>query len=177
VAGSHAFATFQNTDIVTITITDENARTATGYDRVVDPPVVADPIPAPTMSPTTPLATTLTPAGLAIVADSLTLSPNKPFQGTVATFTDSGPVESASAFKAIIDWGKRRKSAGMITGTDDRFVVSARHKFPPFAGTETVTIMLTDPEGPVVSASEAASYVVRRPKTLKRTNSAAQPQR
>ena len=41
VTASHTFAPFQNTDLVTITITDKNGRTATGVDRVVDPPVVS----------------------------------------------------------------------------------------------------------------------------------------
>jgi large repetitive protein len=75
VTASHIFPTFQNTDIVTITIVDKNGRTATGVDRVVDPPV-----------------------DLAIQARGLTLSRNQPFQGIVAAFTDSGPSEPASAY-------------------------------------------------------------------------------
>ena len=75
VTSSHTFAPFQNIDLVTITITDENGRTATGIDRVVDPPAV-----------------------LEIQAGGLTLSPNKPFVGTVATFSDTGPAEPASDY-------------------------------------------------------------------------------
>ena len=41
VTASHTFAPFPNTRLVTITITDNNGRTATGVDRVVDPPVVS----------------------------------------------------------------------------------------------------------------------------------------
>ena len=89
VTASHTFPTFQNTDLVTITITDKNGRTATGVDRVVDPPAV-----------------------LAIEAGGLTLSRNKPFLGIVATFTDSGPPEPASAYKATINWGKGRQVGG-----------------------------------------------------------------
>ena len=43
VTAAHIFAPFQNTDLVTITITDKNGRTATGVDRVVDPPVASEP--------------------------------------------------------------------------------------------------------------------------------------
>ena len=43
VTASHTFAPFPNTDLVTTTITDKNGRTATGVDRVVDPPVVSAP--------------------------------------------------------------------------------------------------------------------------------------
>ncbi len=162
---------------MTITITDKNGRTAIGYDRVVDPPVASNPVSVPTTGPTTPLATAATPAVLAIVGDALTLSPNKPFQGTVASFTDSGPPESASAYKATINWGKGRRSAGMITGSNGRFVVSARHVFPRFAGAKTVTITVTDPEGQVASVSEPASYAVRRPEAMKQAKSAVKPHR
>ena len=101
---------------------------------------------------------------LAIAADPLTVSPNKPFQGIVATFTDSGPPQPASDYKAMINWGKGRKSAGMITGSNGRFVVSARHVFPRFTGEKTVTVTVTDGEGQVVSVSESASEAARHPK-------------
>ena len=80
----------------------------------------------------------------------------------MATFIDSGPPEPASAFKAVIDWGKGRKSAGMITGSHGQFVVSAEHKFPKFAGKKTVTVVVTGPDGLVASMSESVSYAARR---------------
>ena len=79
----------------------------------------------------------------------------------MATFTDSGPPEAASAYKAIINWGKGRKSAGMITGSNGRFVVSARHVFPRFSGTKTVTVTVTDTEGQVGQRERIG--IVRRP--------------
>ncbi len=121
VTSSHTFAPFQNIDLVTITITDKNGRTVTGVDRVVDPPAVLD-----------------------IEAGGLTLSPHKPFVGTVATFTDSGPAEPASDYKATINWGKGRKSAGMITGSNGRFVVSGKHMFSRFSGAQPVSVTVTD---------------------------------
>jgi hypothetical protein len=177
VTASHTFATFANTDIVTITITDKNGRTATGVDRVVDPPVAAGPVSATPTSSTTPPAPTPTAAVLAVVADSLALSPNKPFDGAVATFTDTGPAEAASAYTATINWGKGRKSAGMILGSNGRFVVSARHVFARFAGAKTVTVTVTDAEGHVVSVSASASFAVRRPKATKQAKSAARQHR
>lgn len=70
---SHTFATFLNTDIVTITIIDENGRTAIRYDRVVDPSAGSGPAVAPTTSLTTPQAPAQAPAPaqLAMVAESL----------------------------------------------------------------------------------------------------------
>ncbi len=146
VKASHRFAPFQNIDLVTITITDQNGRTATGIDRVVDPSAVLD-----------------------IAAGGLALSPNKPFVGTVATFSDSGPAEPASDYIATINWGKGRKSAGMITGQSGQFVVKAAHKFPRFAGSRPVTVTVTDiTDGRTESVSESASYIVFRYEEVRR---------
>jgi hypothetical protein len=149
VTASHTFAPFQDIDLVTITITDKNGRTATAVDRVVDPPAVLD-----------------------IQAGGLTLSPNKPFMGTVATFTDTGPAEPASDYKATINWGKGRKTAGMIAGSNGQFVVSGKNRFSRFSGTKTVTITVTDiTDGRTVSATESASYAVTHSKVTNRLKS------
>ncbi len=152
VTGSHKYTTFQATDLLTITITDQNGRTATAVDRVVDPPAAPEPA---------------SPATLAIVADPLTLSRNKPFRGIVATFTDSGPPEPLTDYKATINWGKGRKSVGMITGSNGRFVVSARHAFGRFTVQQHVTVTVTDTEGQVVSVSETALYTPHRPRVIR----------
>jgi hypothetical protein len=148
VTASHTFLSFSNTDLVTITITDKNGRTATAVDRVVDPPAI-----------------------LAVQASGLTLSRNAPFLGPVATFTDSGPAEAISDYKAMINWGKGRQSAGMITGSNGRFVVSARHRFPRFSGAKTVTVTVTDQtDGRMVSVSEPASYAGRPTRSIPATH-------
>ena len=142
VTSSHTFAPFQNIDLVTITVTDRNGRTVTGVDRVVDPPAVLD-----------------------IEAGGLTLSAHKPFVGTVATFTDTGPAEPATDYKATINWGKGRKAAGMITGSNGQFVVSGKRMFSRLSGAKTVSVTVTDiTDGRTVSVDEPASYVVRHPK-------------
>lgn len=136
VTASHTFASFQNIDLVTVTITDKNGRTATVVDRVVDPPAV-----------------------LEVETVNLALTPSKPFAGTVATFTDTGPIEPASDYTAMINWGKGRKTAGMITGSNGQFVVTARHKFAKFSGTKPVTVTVTDVvDGRTVSVTDDASY-------------------
>jgi hypothetical protein len=160
VKASHTFAPFPTTDLVTITITDQNGRTATAVDRVVDPP-------APTTNPTPPSASAPTPAVLSIVADGLRLLPHRPFHGIVATFTESGPPEPASAYRATINWRKGRRSAGMIVRSNGRFVVTARHVFPRFKGARTVTVMVTDPAGESASVSESARYAAGHPKSIK----------
>ena len=92
--------------------------------------------------------------------------------GTVATSTDSGPSEPVSDYKATIDWGKGRKTAGMITGSNGQFVVLARHKFPRFSGAKEVAVIVTNiTDGRTVSVSEPASYVVRHPRVSKTARS------
>jgi hypothetical protein len=180
VIASHTFAPFPNTDLVTITITDNNGHTATGVDRVVDPPIVSEPV---TVAPTGPAALAVpgpTPPALAVAADPLTVSPKKPFQGMVATFSDSGPRQPATVYKEMINWGKGRRSVGMITGSNGRFVVSARHVFPRFTGEKTVTVTVSDGAGQVVSVGETVSEAARQPRVImvmNRANSVAMPHR
>ncbi len=148
IASSHTFAPFQDIDLVTITVTDVNLRTATAVDRAVDPPAVLD-----------------------VQADGLTLSPDKPFVGTVATFTDSGPAEPAGDYRATIDWDKGRKTAGMIIGNNGQFVVTAKHRFARFSGSRPVFVTMTDiTDGRTVSASESASYAVHKTKVAEATH-------
>ena len=100
--------------------------------------------------------------------------------GIVATFTDSGPPEPASDYKATINWGKGRKAAGMITGSNGQFVVSAKHKFPKFAGQKAVTVVVTGPDGLVASMSESVSYAARRApfsSQVRRAKGVARPHR
>jgi hypothetical protein len=159
----------QGTAIVTITITDPNGQTATAVARAVDPPnsssnptVAPPPVPspAPAAGPTSPTATPApAPAtdSLTMSPETITLSPNGSFNGVLAWFTDSGPSEPASAYKATIDWGKGRRSAGMITGSNGRFNVSGHHRFPRFSGTKPVTITVTNPEGQTLSVTDSMS--------------------
>jgi hypothetical protein len=142
VKGTHTFAGFPGTDLVTITVTAGDGRTAVGVDEAFDP-VRSSPAPADVLT---------------MVAESLVLSRQKPFNGTVATFQASDPSEPASAYKASINWGKGRRTAGMITGSNGRFVVTARNAFPRFSGTRQVIVTVTEPDGQSVSVSDWASY-------------------
>jgi hypothetical protein len=76
----------------------------------------------------------------------------------VATFTDSFTTEPASAYKATIDWGKGRKSAGMIVGSNGQFIVTGRYKFPKFSGSKTIAVTVTDAAGQTETVSDIAKY-------------------
>jgi hypothetical protein len=173
VSGSHTYQAAalanQGTAIVTITITDPNGQTATAVARAVDPPVASsDPTaPGPGAS-SAPAASTVS---LTMLPGNLIVSPNGSFHGIVATFADGGPTEPAGAYKATIDWGKGRRSAGMVTGSNGRFVVSGKHAFPRFSGAKTVIVTVTDPEGQTVRVIERASEASRHGKLIELSGS------
>jgi trimeric autotransporter adhesin len=162
ISGSHTYQAAaladQGTAIVTITVTDPNGQTATAVSRAVDPPA------APSVSSTS--ASVASPAStvvLTMLPENITLSPSRSFHAIVATFADSGPTEAASVYKATIKWAKGRQSAGMVTGSNGRFVVSGRHVFPPFTGTKIVTVTVTnEADGQTASVSERVSAAARK---------------
>ena len=105
---------------------------------------------------------------LAMVAENITLSPSGSFHGVVATLADSGPAEPASAYEATINWGKGRRSAGMVTGSNGRFVVSGRQVFPRFTGPTTVTVTVTnEANGQSASVSELVSVAPRKSRAIR----------
>jgi hypothetical protein len=162
ISGSHTYLAAaladQGTAIVTITITDPNGQTATAVSRAVDPPA------APSVSSTSAsVASPASTVALTMLPENITLSPSRSLHGVVATFADSGPAEPASVYKATIEWGKGRRSAGMVTGSNGRFVVSGRHVFPRFTGTKTVTVTVTnEADGQTASVSERVSAAARK---------------
>ena len=109
VSGSHIFPAFQNTHLVTITVTDKNGRTATIIDRVVDPPDTSDSTTDTDPGQAAPPATL---GAINLVADGLALPRNRPYSGVVATFSDSGPALPSGSYRAMIQWGKGRAAGG-----------------------------------------------------------------
>jgi hypothetical protein len=66
-------------------------------------------------------------------------------------------------YKATINWGKGRRTAGMVTASNGRFVVSGRHVFPRFTGTKTVTVTVTnEADGQSASVSELVSAAAQK---------------
>jgi hypothetical protein len=155
VTGIHTFTTANPAVPVTVTITttlDPDQVTAnsladvSGQSGRLAPSSGSGPSPASTVA-------------LAMLAENIKLSPSGSFHGVVATLTDSGPAEPASEYKATINWGKGRRSAGMVTGSNGRFVVSGRHVFPRFKGTKAVTVTVTNEvDGQSASVSDPVTW-------------------
>ncbi len=73
------------------------------------------------------------PSHLAITVQPFPISEGEPYNGTVATFTDTNPQDDSGDFTATIDWGDGTPStAGTISqpgGADTPFVVSGSHTY------------------------------------------------
>ena len=73
------------------------------------------------------------PSNLTITVQPFPISEGEPYNGTVATFTDTNPQDFSSDFEATIDWGDGTPAtAGTISqpgGADTPFVVTGAHTY------------------------------------------------
>jgi hypothetical protein len=75
------------------------------------------------------------------------------FSGTVATFTDTDPNDSAANITATIGWGDASTSPGTVTQTGPgHFTVSGGHTYGA-SGRYTITVIITDPAGNTATVS------------------------
>jgi hypothetical protein len=65
------------------------------------------------------------------------------FTGTVATFTDTGSPDAASAFTATIDWGDSSTTTGTVTGSGGNFSVTGTHVYAD-EGTFTGSVQVAE---------------------------------
>jgi large repetitive protein len=87
-------------------------------------------------------------ADAALTAAGVTVSavPGSPFQGTVATFTDTDPGGTAADYTATIDWGDGSPpDQGTISAQGSGFAVSGSHTYTTAAN--TITVQVTDAGG------------------------------
>jgi hypothetical protein len=98
-------------------------------------------------------STQIAPTGTVSVADTdnisvqgrtLTGNPNTPLTNvTVATFTTSNGVNTASDFAVNIDWGDGTTTLGTVSGSGGSFSVQGSHTYTA-AGDDTITIFVND---------------------------------
>jgi hypothetical protein len=82
-----------------------------------------------------------------------------PLTGTVATFTDSDAVLTASAFTASVSWGDGTTSAGTVTGSAGNFTVTGTHTYAE-DGSHTITVTVTQTSSPANKGSATSPVVV-----------------
>jgi hypothetical protein len=84
---------------------------------------------------------------LAAVGPMATMSEGTTFAGPVASFIDSGSLDTASKFSATIDWGDGTTTAGVVTGAGGNFMVSGSHTYMDELPNGTIKVTLSEPEG------------------------------
>src|SRR5262249_37424283 len=95
----------------------------------------------------------LTPHGVAVNAIA-----NQSFTGTVATFSDTDPINGPGEFAASIDWGDgTAPTTGTVSGGNGMFTVSGTHVYAT-AGQDTVSVTLLE-DAPGTARSTAISTV------------------
>jgi len=94
-----------------------------------------------------------------ITANAINTSPNQPLTNiTVATFTDTNTVTTASELVATILWGDGTSSVGTITGGGGNFTVQGTHTYTQ-AGQDILTVEVADApaDGQGTASAEASS--------------------
>jgi hypothetical protein len=135
VSGTHTYAGTGNFS-VTVTLSDDAPGTATA-----------------TVTSTAKVA-----SGLSVTAVNISASEGAPFNGTVATFSDSNGKTTPASFTASIDWGDGTTTAGTITGGPGSFTVTGQHTYADEGTfTTTVTVTETGPGGATASGSATAT--------------------
>jgi hypothetical protein len=100
----------------------------------------------------------LSAKGLAFKANA-----GQAFSGRVATFADRDKSTVASDFSAMIDWGDgTTTSAGVVSGGSGTFTLSGNHIFSA-AGTDTVTVTLSEDAPGTATATAKSTANVRGP--------------
>ncbi len=106
VSGTHTYAA-AGTFPVTVTLSDDPPGTATAQTT----------------------STAHVASGLAVTATSFSVAEAAPFNGTVATFSDSNTALTPASFTATIAWGDGTTTAGTVTGGSGSFTVTGQHTY------------------------------------------------
>jgi hypothetical protein len=97
-------------------------------------------------------------AGLGVAASDFSTPEGTPFNGQVATFSDSDTSRTASSFTVVIAWGDGTSSAGTVTGSSGAFTVTGQHTYAD-EGSFTFTVTVTEiaPAGATAAGTGTAT--------------------
>jgi PKD repeat protein len=97
-------------------------------------------------------------AGLSVTAVNLSTPEGTPFNGTVATFSDSDTTKTPASFAVIINWGDGTTTAGTVTGSSGSFTVNGQHTYADEGSFSTiVTVTEIGAGGLTASATGVAT--------------------
>jgi hypothetical protein len=98
---------------------------------------------------------------LAPMGTSFTATQGQPFNGAVASFTDTNTVTAATDFSATIDWGDGATSSGTVSGGNGNFTVNGSHVYAN-VGTYPVAVNVQDDApGTATTAAQSTATVVQ----------------
>jgi hypothetical protein len=145
VSGTHTYAA-AGTFPVTVTLSDDPPGTATAQTT----------------------STAHVASGLAVTATSFSVAEAAPFNGTVATFSDSNTALTPASFTATIAWGDGTTTPGTVTGGSGSFTVTGQHTYAD-EGSFTDTVTVTEIAGGGATASGSGTATVSESDVLSGT--------
>jgi hypothetical protein len=103
------------------------------------------------------------PLGFALIASGVNLSAltGVPFQGTVASFTSTNPMATATDFTASIDYGDGPgDSTGTVLAAPGGFIVVGSHTFTTADPAKAVTVTIDDVTGSGQATADSVASIV-----------------
>ncbi len=88
---------------------------------------------------------TVAEASLTVSTNAISFTEGQTFSGIVATLSDPGSTDPASAFTANIVWGDGTSSTGTVTGSAGSYTISGSHTFAADEGTFSATATAYEP--------------------------------
>jgi len=145
VSGTHTYAA-AGTFPVVVTLSDDPPGTATAQTT----------------------STAHVASGLAVTATNFSVAESAPFNGTVATFSDSNTALTVASFAATIAWGDGTTTAGTVSGASGSFTVTGQHTYAD-EGSFTDTVTVTEVGGGGATASGSGTATVTEADVLSGT--------
>jgi hypothetical protein len=96
---------------------------------------------------------------VSVAANSFSVAEAAPFNGAVATFSDTDATKTPASFTATINWGDATTTAGTIVGGSGVFTLNGQHTYAE-EGTFTVTASVTENAPGVASGSGTGTATV-----------------
>ncbi len=84
---------------------------------------------------------------------------NTPFNGTVATFTDTDTAYLPSQFTTTITWGDGQTSTGIVSGSGGSYTVAGMHTYGAIGTYGPVVVNISDPSGATGIATDNSVQV------------------
>lgn len=86
-------------------------------------------------------------AGVSVTVTSFSIPEGSPFNGMIATFSDSDTTKTPASFTAMINWGDATSSAGTVTGGSGSFTLNGVHTYIDEGSFPLIVVVTENPAG------------------------------